>query len=203
MQAFEHVWKWERHRNTFLQNGNFEKLIYNTIQLMDTPEGERTALTLMEVIYNTNFKIQNVQLIPMCLELISKLLQSSNEKLKLATLKAVTVLSQQSTFRELFYDHGLTQKVVNLISNEQTRKFAILASAQLIKDNQNNRVQLISQSQSGTFIQLLSQENDHDLIVGILSILVVLGVDDEPYQKGQSNICPYNMGHIIRSLMIF
>ena len=165
---------------------------------MDTPEGERTALTLMEVIYNTNFKMQNVQLIPMCLELISKLLQSSNEKLKLATLKAVTVLSQQSTFRELFYDHGLTQKVVNLISNEQTRKFAILASAQLIKDNQNNRVQLISQSQSGTFIQLLSQENDHDLIVGILSILVVLGVDDEPYQKGQSNICSYNMGHIIQ-----
>ena len=84
----------------------------------------------------------------------------------------------------MFYEHGLTQKVVNLISNEQTRKFAILASAQLIKDNQNNRVQLISQSQSGTFIQLLSQENDHDLIVGILSILVVLGVDDEPYRKG-------------------
>ena len=87
----------------------------------------------------------------------------------------------------MFYEHGLTQKVVNLISNEQTRKFAILASAQLIKDNQNNRVQLISQSQSGTFIQLLSQENDHDLIVGILSILVVLGVDDEPYQKGLAN----------------
>ena len=91
LKTFEHVWKWERHRNTFLQNGNFEKLIYNTIQLLETPEGEQTALTLMDVMYNTNFKMQNVQLIPMCLELISKLLQSSNEKLKLVTLKAVTV----------------------------------------------------------------------------------------------------------------
>ena len=90
LKTFEHVWKWERHRNIFLQNGNFEKLIYNTIQLLETPEGEQTALTLMDVMYNTNFKMQNVQLIPMCLELISKLLQSSNEKLKLATLKAVT-----------------------------------------------------------------------------------------------------------------
>lgn len=182
LKTFESIWKREVYREAFIQDGSFEKMIENTAQILETPEGERSALILMEVIHNTNFKLNKLALIPVTLDLVTKLIQSPNDDLKVSTLKGVTVLAQHASFREMFNDQGLTQKVVDLISNETTKKYAVLACAQLFKDN-SSRIQPIGQSQSSTFIQLLSTESDHDLIVGVLSILVVLGVDDEPYQK--------------------
>ena len=73
------------------------------------------------------------------------------------------------------------KKIFELLSIESIRSEAVMTLAQLVKENQI-RCLVISSGMCGVLVQMLD-ENEHDLSIGILSILITLGNGEEQFQS--------------------
>ena len=70
---------------------------------------EENLVSLCEVIYNTNFVIEEPILLDLLVKLLDQFEQTSNDNVKNSILNAIRVAAQSSSFRERIFENGITQ----------------------------------------------------------------------------------------------